>query len=235
MTARPTVKKCFMSAMATLALSTLAFATLPRVLPWALAKHRPDIRFAVAMHEKKRFLTIDDAPSEHTAEILRVLEKHQVPATFFVIANRVTAPAQLEAIVTAKHALGNHLRTTKACSTLSPAEFRADFDACAALLEPFKQPKLFRPASDFGTQDQIAYPRTKGHQTIMGTVFPLDHWISDPVWLARLTRWLAVPGGIIILHDGDTRGATTASLLDRVIPQLKAAGYTFGHLEDHAR
>ena len=230
------MKKRCLSVLAALALAALiAFTALPHLLPWALAKRRPYIRFAVATHEKKLFLTIDDVPSKHTAEILRVLEKHQVPATFFVIANRVTSPAQLEAIVAAKHVLGNHLRTTQACSTLSPAEFRSDFDACYALLEPFKQPKFFRPASDFGNQDQIAYARTNGYQAIMGTVFPLDHWISDPVWLARLTRWLAVRGGIIILHDGDTRGATTASLLDRVLSQLKTAGYTFGKLADHSQ
>jgi peptidoglycan/xylan/chitin deacetylase (PgdA/CDA1 family) len=41
-----------------------------------------------------------------------------------------------------------------------------------------------------------------------------------------------VPGGILIMHDGDVRGRTTATVLDELIPQLKAAGYSFGRLEE---
>ena len=64
------------------------------------------------------------------------------------------------------------------------------------------------------------------------TVFPLDHWISDSRWLVRIARWLSVKGGIVILHDGETHGQTTAAVLDALLPQLRAAGYEFGRLEE---
>lgn len=89
---------------------------------------------------------------------------------------------------------------------------------------------LFRPASDFGTRQQIEYARTQGFQAVVGPVFTMDHWIFDPNWLVRISRWLAVPGGILILHDGSTRGVTTAAVLDRLIPLLKADGYSFGQI-----
>lgn len=217
------------------ALGVVGFAVvlaLPHVLPSALSFYRGDIRFAVATGEKKIFVTIDDAPSKSTAEILRVLKKHDVPATFFVIADRVTAPGQLEEIVAAGQSLGNHLKTTRACSKLSLAEFKSDFDACSVLMERAGKPKFFRPASDFGTKEQIAYAKSKGYQTVLGTVFPMDHLISDSGWLVRISRWLAVRGGILILHDGAVRGRTTSEVLDRLLPELKAAGYDFGRLDE---
>lgn len=202
----------------------------PRMLPWALAQYRPDLEFIGATDEKKLFLTIDDAPSKHTAEILRVLEKHEVPAAFFIIASRVKAVGQLEEIFAGGHSLGNHLTTTQTCSTLSLDHFKADFEGCATLLGA-RGSKLFRPASDFGTKPQIEYVRSKGYRATMGTAYPLDHWISDPDVLVCITRWLSVRGGIIILHDGDENGNTTAEVLDRLIPKLKADGYVFNRLD----
>jgi len=66
----------------------------------------------------------------------------------------------------------------------------------------------------------------------MGSVFPMDHWISNSRLLVLLARWLTVPGGIVILHDGDVRGQTTATVLDRLLPQLREAGFSFGRLEE---
>jgi peptidoglycan-N-acetylglucosamine deacetylase len=204
---------------------------LPHLLPLVLSRYRPDIQFAVTTDEKKLYLTIDDAPSGNTAEILRVLKKHDITATFFVTANRVKSSAQLDEIVAEGHLLGNHLKTTKACSKLSLAEFRADFDGCSALIEKNGKAQLFRPPSDFGTKDQMVYAQSRGYRAIAGTVFPLDHWISNPGWLVRIARWLTMRGGIVILHDGDVRGHITAEVLDQLLPQLKAGGYVFDRLD----
>ena len=67
------------------ALVVAALISVPHVLPRALALFRSDISFAVPNGKKEVFITIDDAPSTNTHEILRVLKKHEVTATFFVI------------------------------------------------------------------------------------------------------------------------------------------------------
>ena len=166
-----------------------------------------------------------------TPSIMAVLKENHVPATFFVIGGRVHSDAQLRRIVEAGISLGNHMRTTARCSSLSLPEFRSDFDLTDRLLRRFSAPVYFRPPSDLGTPEQMAYVASKGYQPIMGTVFPLDHWIQKPSLLAPLTRWLAVPGGIVIMHDGDVRGRTTAKVLADVLPALKRAGYTFESLD----
>lgn len=216
------------------ALVLAGFLLVPHAIPALLSRHRPDIRFVMPTDEKRIFITIDDAPSAGTARILEVLRKHDVPAAFFVMADRVTSPAQLQEIVEAGHLLGNHLRTARPCSELSLEEFESDLATCTALLDRVQPSpsRWFRPPSDFGTKEQITFAADKGYQTVMGSVFPLDHWISNSRVLASLARWLSLNGGIVILHDGEIRGRTTAEVLDRLIPELRKAGFSFGRLDE---
>ena len=116
----PKMKKRLLIGLAfTVVLAIISFATVPHLLPSVLSFYRADISFAVPTKDKRMYITIDDSPSKSTSEILRVLKKHSVPATFFVIADCAKSPEQLHEIVAAKHSLGNHLRTFEPCSKLS--------------------------------------------------------------------------------------------------------------------
>jgi peptidoglycan-N-acetylglucosamine deacetylase len=54
-------------------------------------------------------LTFDDGPSEDTPRLLEILERRQVPATFFQIGLNVRRlPAVARAVSEAGHAIGNH-------------------------------------------------------------------------------------------------------------------------------
>ena len=57
-------------------------------------------------------LTFDDGPSEGTPEILEILARYRVPATFFQCgANVERLPAVARAVSQAGHAIGNHSHT----------------------------------------------------------------------------------------------------------------------------
>ena len=205
---------------------------LPHVLPRILCGYRSDIAFAVpTVGEKRIYLSIDDAPSTATPRILEILAHHRTTATFFIIADRVSNPAQLEAILAGGHALGHHMKTTMACSRMSQNEFERDFDTTDAMLRRYQPIWLFRPSSDFGTREEITHAARMGYTTVVGTIVPLDHWIQNPTLLKRIALWLAIDGGIIILHDGAQRGVTTAEVLDELIPAFPKDGYTFGRME----
>ncbi len=203
----------------------------PYLLSWGLQRMAPGITFRGTTTEKLLYLTIDDAPSPQTEAILAVLDRHQVKATFFVTADHVTESSQIDALVKRGHRLGNHLRTTRPSSSLSLDTFIADFEACARILPEAGRTRWYRPSSDFGTAEQLAWVQQQGHHAVMGTVFPLDHWIDSPRMLEGLIDWLSIDGGIIILHDGRERGAVTAAVLDRVIPRLLRRGYRFETLD----
>jgi len=203
-------------------------ALLAAVLGWL----QPDIAFRGPAGRRVVYVTIDDGPSEHTGDILAALRRHGVPATFFITGSHVADAEALRRIVAEGHALGNHLWTTRRASALTLEEFRADFDATQAVLRPVAPVRLFRPSSDFGTADQLRYVREQGLLPVMGTMYPLDHRLGRPALLAGLARWLRIDGGILILHDGGTRGRTTAAVLDRLIPELKEDGCEFGRLDE---
>src|SRR5579884_1188689 len=63
-------------------------------------------------HRQAIALTFDDGPSESTPHVLELLERFQVPATFFQIgANVLRLPAVARAVAAAGHEIGNHSHT----------------------------------------------------------------------------------------------------------------------------
>lgn len=70
----------------------------------------PDVLFQVSTQSKFIALTIDDAPSEHTDEIMEVLKENGAKATFFVIGSQVPGREDiLKRLVLNKNELGNHV------------------------------------------------------------------------------------------------------------------------------
>lgn len=58
---------------------------------------------------KTVYLTFDDGPSPHTDQVLEILKKEEVTATFFVLGEKVKrSPEVIRRIVDGGHALGNH-------------------------------------------------------------------------------------------------------------------------------
>ncbi len=54
-------------------------------------------------------LTFDDGPSESTPALLRILDRHQVPATFFMCGQNVERlPAVARSVAHSGHEIGNH-------------------------------------------------------------------------------------------------------------------------------
>ena len=60
------------------------------------------------LNGKTVYLTFDDGPSKYTDELLDVLDKYDVKATFFVVANSYKYAKQLNRIVDEGHTLGLH-------------------------------------------------------------------------------------------------------------------------------
>jgi peptidoglycan/xylan/chitin deacetylase (PgdA/CDA1 family) len=203
---------------------------LPRMIPSVLAWLRPDIVFRGDSSRRILYLTIDDSPSAGTAEILKVLAKHHVPATFFVIEDRVHSADDLRAIAAAGQGIGNHTRTR-----VTWTRFGAEFERTAELLAPFPGPRMFRPHSGYCSAAQAEFARQRGFRTVLGTVYAFDPKIENPMVLKLLLRWLAVPGGILILHDGAPRAARTAAVLDELIPEFRRRGYEFARLDELAK
>ncbi|KNZ41900.1 polysaccharide deacetylase family protein [Acetobacterium bakii] len=76
------------------------------------------------------FLTLDDGPSEHTGEVLDILKKHDIKATFFTTLHQGdTAKALYRRIVNEGHTLANHSSTHNYDLYNNPEAFYADVKA----------------------------------------------------------------------------------------------------------
>lgn len=198
----------------------------PAVLPGAV--------YAADRDDRAIALTLDDGPDPaSTPEILAVLARHEVPATFFLIGDRVAGQEDLvRAIAAGGHELGNHLSRDETSLALSDEAFEASLLETDAQLRAVAKPRWLRPGRGFYDADLVAIAERQGYRVALGSVFPLDTHLPSSALARHYINAAVHPGAIVVLHDGGDRGRRTARTLDRVIPDLKRQGYEFLTLSD---
>ncbi|KAL6706164.1 hypothetical protein ACN47E_006080 [Coniothyrium glycines] len=220
----------------------------PNLLIRYFARRWPDVLWHVPASslggEKVLALSIDDAPSAHTRDILSVLAEHGAAATFFVIGAQVSGREdELADVVRGGHELGNHAMHDEASRSLRPetlakemGEVQGFIDAAYAAqgLEPPQ--RYFRPGSGFFSTRMRETVAQMGYRLVLGSVYPHDPQIGYANVNARHVLSMVRPGSIIICHD---RRSWTAPMLRIVLPELKRRGYRVttvtGLLEVEAR
>ncbi|MEG1775234.1 MAG: polysaccharide deacetylase family protein [Clostridia bacterium] len=170
-------------------------------------------------------LTFDDGPSQITLDVLRVLEKYEVPGTFFVVGNRVRNHAAILRKVAAQgHEIGlhtwNHRELHKLSRNAISESLQKNIDAVQAATGVV--PKLLRPP--YGTATHA----------VRGVCAELDlviaNWNVDTEdWRNQNTQMIAnsilknaADGSIVLMHDLYQQ---TTEALKMVVPTLIERGY----------
>jgi peptidoglycan-N-acetylglucosamine deacetylase len=216
-----------------IALVGSAAATLPAlVVEWSKWQGA-DVVFHADVSRRIVALTIDDGPSETTSEILDVLAEHGVGATFFVIGSHIDDhPAVVGRIVAEGHELGHHMLHDERSIALAPDTFATRFERVDSVLAGLGGSTVFRPGSGWFDARMVKVAARHGYRTVLGSVYPFDAQLSS----VGLASWYmlqhASPGSIMVLHDGPERGARTAEVLRRVLPELRRRGYAVVPVSD---
>ena len=211
---------------AALALLSTAFLVAPSWSAQALSKITPGVTYRIPTADSRVALTIDDSPDPRgTPRILDVLRENRATATFFVIGERIPGnEALLDRIVREGHELGNHDYHERMSALVARGRLEADIRATHAALAPFGPVRWFRPGSGLVSPAVLAVAREHSYGVALGDVFPLDGRLR---W-SDFHRWYiaehATGGSIIILHDAERRGETTAETLRHVLPLLRNRG-----------
>jgi peptidoglycan-N-acetylglucosamine deacetylase len=182
-------------------------------------------------------LTFDDGPCHpYTEQLLEVLDREGVRATFFQVGNNVRREPNLAAEVASRHVVGNHTFDHPHLVWSRPGTVReqlqrgqeAIHDATGTL------PDLFRvPHGWYGPQ-VISTTEDLGFRCVGWSVMAWD-WDLPPseVIQRRILHGLR-PGGVSLLHDGQGTDAFpkadrshTIAAVPRIIRSLKASGYRF--------
>ncbi|MDB5235131.1 MAG: polysaccharide deacetylase family protein [Hymenobacter sp.] len=172
-------------------------------------------------------LTFDDGPVSTTPLILEILRKHEAPAAFFCIGNRVVKnPDLLKQIADEGHLIGNHsfshhflfdLFSTRKFT----AEIAATDNAIAAVIG--RRPRLFRPPYGVTTPNLARAIRKAGHVCIGWSVRSLDTVITEDRKLLGNMLTALKPGAVFLFHDSSL---ATVKMLDEFIEQAKRRGFS---------
>jgi peptidoglycan-N-acetylglucosamine deacetylase len=182
-------------------------------------------------------LTFDDGPDESfTPRILEILAEKAVPATFFVVGERVRRhPEVVRLAWQMGHAIGNHTEThSLRFHFRNGAGMRREVDACNDAIRAAigLEPCLFRPPQGVSTP-ALGDALSGREMTVIGwQVRGMDYVIRDPKRIARRIVEGAADGGVILLHDGgglqgSVDRSATIQALPRVIDGLRERGFTF--------
>lgn len=149
-------------------------------------------------------ITFDDGPDASvTPEVLRILEKHQVKATFFCIGRKAEAePEIIKRILSEGHTIANHSYShSYFTGFFSTKKLINDLEKCTEVIEKItgQRPKFFRPP--FGvTNPNIKRAVSKLSLTTIGwSLRTLDTVSSAKKIRRRLKNTKA--GNIVLFHD----------------------------------
>lgn len=179
-------------------------------------------------------LTFDDGPSESTPQLLEVLEREGVRATFFQCGMNVRRlPRVARDVAGAGHEIGNHSDSHPPFYFRSGTFMEQEMARAQAAIEEAAgtRPVLFRVpygARWFGLRRA---QKRLGLMGVMWTAIGRDWKLRAETIAARLLG-AARNGAIFCLHDGrelqprpDVR--ETLEAVRRMIPELRARGFQF--------
>ncbi len=187
--------------------------------------------------EPKIALTFDDGPNEpYTSEILDILKKYNVKATFFVLGKNVESyPLTIKRIAEEGHVIGNHTYSHPYLLFESKTQFKYQIKRTEQDIMRFAgvRPYLFR--SPYGVDNKWIYSAAKqmGYLTIEWSVTGNNGGKEiRPEQIANYVLKGTENGSIILLHDGDRliRHADRSHIvkaLPFIIESLEKKGYQF--------
>ncbi|MEG0857289.1 MAG: polysaccharide deacetylase family protein [Terrisporobacter sp.] len=189
--------------------------------------------------ERVIYLTFDDGPHIwYTPEILNVLKKYNVKATFFVVASFAREnPEIIKRMEKEGHAIGLHSLEHKNALFQSKSYTEYDFGESIKIMNDLNiDVKFFRPP--WGHFNIITAMQIKKYnlKPVMWDVMAQD-WEGDTIYEIIVDKLMrrSKDNNIICLHDGRGKNEAprrTIKALEKVLPVWKKEGYKFLTVEE---
>jgi peptidoglycan/xylan/chitin deacetylase (PgdA/CDA1 family) len=180
-------------------------------------------------------LTFDAGPSVRTPQILGILSRYHVHATFFTLGKNhvMVHPQMVKDMVAQGHEVETLTWSHQILTKISPAEARKEITEGRDAVEKVTgvRPTLLRPPQGRTSDAVTSIARDLGMSEVVWSADGADYKTTDSALITK--RVLAKTGrdGIILLHDlvdptGEGYNGTVASVAP-IITALQARGYTF--------
>lgn len=168
-------------------------------------------------------LTFDDGPSSiYTKEVLKVLKKHDITATFFIQGNKIKGNEDIIAFIYNEgHEIGSHGLNHRSFTSLTKEEIIYQIDTTNQYIKDITgvSPTLLRPPYGITTNTV-----KDNYDIVLWNIDSKDWKLKNSKAISRHVINKAFDGGIVLMHD--TYKYTLRSL-DTIITSLKEDGYEF--------
>ncbi|HBB34191.1 MAG TPA: chitooligosaccharide deacetylase NodB-like protein [Cyanobacteria bacterium UBA8803] len=212
----------------------MQLAPLYPILYQILKPAFPSCLWTGVPHSRAIALTFDDGPHpQYTLELLEVLDRYSIKASFFWLGACVTrAPAVAREVYARGHWIGLHGYHHHSFPFLRPNALRQSLEktqeaiALACQLQPDRVRDV-RPPNGLFTPQTLDLLHQWQYRPVMWSVVPED-WVRPGISVVvRRVLQQVCNGSLIVLHDGYCGGQDVALTTAQLIPQLLQQGYHF--------
>lgn len=184
--------------------------------------------YCVEQEDKKIAISFDAAwGADDTDDLLRILEKHNVKTTFFLVGDWVKRyPEEVKRIAAAGHEIGNHSDTHPHVGKMSKDAIKKEIMAAHQRVKEVTgiDMNLFRPPYGEYNNTVIEAAEECGYYTIQWDVDSLDwkEYGVDPLIRQVLDHKHLGSGSIVLFHNN---AKYTKDALDSILQGLKDKGF----------
>ncbi|GAC41603.1 polysaccharide deacetylase family protein [Paenibacillus popilliae] len=195
------------------------------------AKYKSTFLLSAPSTKREVALTFDDAPDNvFTPQVLDVLKREGVKATFFLVGNRIEAhPEIAQRIVNEGHIVGNHSYSHPNLPQLSDAAFREEIIKTDNVIHSISgyKPTFIRPPYGNISENQIQWLASQQKLIVNWNVDSLDWKGLDAEQVKTNVLAQVHPGSIILQHAAGGTGedlSGTVQALPEIIKKLRNDG-----------
>jgi peptidoglycan/xylan/chitin deacetylase (PgdA/CDA1 family) len=189
--------------------------------------YTPYVRIAGRQH-REMALTFDDGPGPYTSRILSILERKNVPATFFEVGvAEEYFHTWTDDIVAHGYPIGDHTFSHPPMSSLSARDQQAQLLEQATAIKQYGAPfpRLFRPPYGMWNSTTLRLLHKYRMLMVLWSVDTNDYRRPGVAAIVSAALLGARPGAIILLHDAGGDRSQTVLALPKIIAGLRDRGY----------
>jgi len=186
-------------------------------------------------------LTFDDGPNEpYTSQILDILDKKQVPATFFTLGQNVSRfPEVIQRMNREGFTVGNHTYDHRPLWKFSREQILGEIEGWENAMTPLGIPpvKLFRAPHGWKSPYLKSILASKGYRLIGWTRGVWDTDLPGEALLFERITHAPTNGTILLLHDGvsgrpQADRSDLVAVLPKIIDYYRDQGFRFVSLSE---